>query len=507
MQIHELDNYSGSLDSGAYIAVDNGADTGKVSIKQVTDPLNNRINNIIAGPSSSAQEVIDARLGADGVTYPSLGDAIRDQVTNLKSAISNFEKGIIYPSIIKNVYIDKTDGSEDAYNNWGATDYIDVSDNKPMKVYSPAGSIYNAFYDSEKVFISAFSLTAGINTVSVPQNATYVRMSNTLNQIAQTYYEWSFTKELESMALKEYGSNITAAVVSSMGYSALIDFPVGYAYAITPSVSLPDVPQKLKGASFTFISVPSKSSRTDYTVYLAVGRDALYYGLRYANDTAIRWTEASNSDATLSLRWGTTAEIVLLGDSIVQGVGSSDYSSTGEVIATIDGTEYKRNVGNKSWGARFKEYIESSYYGLTVINNGLAGQGIQVINENIDSLVGTDTKVAIVCAGVNNRTSSASTIQNYYEQLFASLQSKDIKVLALSPIDVNGATFNTSMALVNTALERACLNYGVPYFNLYGEYNAVLNANTKADYYNDTLHPNDKGYATMFGLICKLLNF
>ena len=95
MQIHELDNYSGSLDSGAYIAIDNGADTGKVSIKQVTDPLNNRIDNIIAGPSSSAQEVIDARLGADGVTYPSLGDAIRDQVTNLKSDVDRLINGTI----------------------------------------------------------------------------------------------------------------------------------------------------------------------------------------------------------------------------------------------------------------------------------------------------------------------------------------------------------------------------------------------------------------------------
>ena len=31
MQIHELNNYSGNLDSQAYIAVDDGTDTGKVS--------------------------------------------------------------------------------------------------------------------------------------------------------------------------------------------------------------------------------------------------------------------------------------------------------------------------------------------------------------------------------------------------------------------------------------------------------------------------------------------
>lgn len=84
MQIHELNNYSGSLDD-AYLAADNGSDTGKMKTTALTDPLNARIDNIIAGPAPSAAEIVDARLGADGVTYPSLGAAIRDQVTDLKS--------------------------------------------------------------------------------------------------------------------------------------------------------------------------------------------------------------------------------------------------------------------------------------------------------------------------------------------------------------------------------------------------------------------------------------
>ena len=87
MQIHELNGYSGVLDD-AYMAVDNGSDTGKKKIKDITDPLNTRIDNIIAGPASSAQEVIDIRLGANGVTYPSAGDAVRGQVSDLKTDIS-----------------------------------------------------------------------------------------------------------------------------------------------------------------------------------------------------------------------------------------------------------------------------------------------------------------------------------------------------------------------------------------------------------------------------------
>lgn len=85
MEIHELNTFVGTLSSADYFATDNGTDTSKVSVAAIIDPLNERIDNIIAGPASSAEEVIDARLGADGVIYPSLGAAIRDQIGELKS--------------------------------------------------------------------------------------------------------------------------------------------------------------------------------------------------------------------------------------------------------------------------------------------------------------------------------------------------------------------------------------------------------------------------------------
>lgn len=100
MQIHELNNFSGALNDASYLAVDNGNDTGKVSVpellnetKQAIDQLdtflNARIDNIIAGGTAPSEaEVTDARFGADGIVYPSLGDAIRGQVTNLKDDLN-----------------------------------------------------------------------------------------------------------------------------------------------------------------------------------------------------------------------------------------------------------------------------------------------------------------------------------------------------------------------------------------------------------------------------------
>lgn len=55
--------------------------------------LQAQVNQIIApsGEAPSAAEVQNARIGADNVTYPTLGDAIRGQVTDLKNHINQLE--------------------------------------------------------------------------------------------------------------------------------------------------------------------------------------------------------------------------------------------------------------------------------------------------------------------------------------------------------------------------------------------------------------------------------
>lgn len=106
MQIHELNNFSGTLGSGAYLAVDDGNDTGKLSTQQLLAATEARIDNIIAGPAPSAEEIVDARLGDDGVTYPSLGDAIRDQFSDVKSDLSGVNSDFqCRKTIIKNAFI------------------------------------------------------------------------------------------------------------------------------------------------------------------------------------------------------------------------------------------------------------------------------------------------------------------------------------------------------------------------------------------------------------------
>lgn len=101
MQIHELDKFTGSLGSNSFLAVDNGSDTGKLSIndllantnetiEDLDTNLNARIDNIITpGSAPSASEVVDARLGEYGTLYSTLGGAIRGQISSLSSLTPN----------------------------------------------------------------------------------------------------------------------------------------------------------------------------------------------------------------------------------------------------------------------------------------------------------------------------------------------------------------------------------------------------------------------------------
>lgn len=60
--------------------------------------LQSQINQLIApsGEAPSAAEVENARVGADGTVYPTLGDAIRTQDTQLKSVLTNNFNGLVY---------------------------------------------------------------------------------------------------------------------------------------------------------------------------------------------------------------------------------------------------------------------------------------------------------------------------------------------------------------------------------------------------------------------------
>ena len=180
MQIHELNNFTGTLGSGAYLAIDDGTDTGKISSQGLLAATEARIDNIIAGEAPSAEEIVDARLGADGVVYPSLGDAIRDQFTDVNEKID------LDVTWITGKYIWKDGGVEVSGASYKCTDYIPLSDIRApilykLRVFSNLATY--ALYDANKQFIRSVSSTSSAleivedSVLPIDANAKYIRFS------------------------------------------------------------------------------------------------------------------------------------------------------------------------------------------------------------------------------------------------------------------------------------------------------------------------------------------
>lgn len=150
--------------------------------------LQSRVDNIIPSGTQTEgnTELIDIRVGEDGTTYQSAGDAVRRQVSGLKSALN---AGIgdpyhyIYTTKKPNNLINKyrliageyinTSGDVSNGNGWNRTDYIDISDYTHITMTGGIGN--SAFYNASKQFISTVS-SQQIG-YAVPSGAVYMRCS------------------------------------------------------------------------------------------------------------------------------------------------------------------------------------------------------------------------------------------------------------------------------------------------------------------------------------------
>ena len=121
--------------------------------------LQSQINQLIApsGEAPSAAEVENARVGADGTVYPTLGDAIRTQDTQLKSALAAYNAfGAVS---LSGTFADVTDGGT-TYTWEGITCHA---------IGSPTSVSFCTIFEKKNEF--PFGLSAG-NTYRVKCSST-----------------------------------------------------------------------------------------------------------------------------------------------------------------------------------------------------------------------------------------------------------------------------------------------------------------------------------------------
>lgn len=180
----------------------------EASTRATTDAsLQSQINQIIApsGEAPSAAEIQNARIGADGVTYSTLGDAIRTNDTALKDAISNeivnstkadisamlcSNRVVMRQNILADALFDNNRVINDTTGIKQITGYS-LSSFIPIKtgyyyLYNPTGILssggYVALFNESKNILSVSAITGNGGYIQVTNDG-YARISISTSMI------------------------------------------------------------------------------------------------------------------------------------------------------------------------------------------------------------------------------------------------------------------------------------------------------------------------------------
>lgn len=170
-----------------------------LDIQNTTQSLQAQLDAVIAGATVDS-EVIDARVGDNGVTYSTLGVAIRyqiaDQLWKFLGVIRHTD-GKVSNTILN------SDGTTAAEAGWTTSIFIPVKFMKYLAIDSPDNSACRlAFYDSNKTFLKYYVLDQGYTMHQLPANSVYIKISHYTSLFARvTLYSviYNLDKSIDDM--------------------------------------------------------------------------------------------------------------------------------------------------------------------------------------------------------------------------------------------------------------------------------------------------------------------
>lgn len=196
---------------------------------------------------------------------------------------------------------------------------------------------------------------------------------------------------------------------------------------------------------------------------------------------------------------GEFSSVVLLGDSITDGIGGNGYNGTGS-------TALSTNAAGYCWANAFKKLIEERY-GIPVSNCGMAGTLMSTQRDQIlDRL--TEKDFVIWLTGTNDRMAADAYRANFLATV-NSIREKCAGVLMVSSIPAT-LTDEYNHAATMQQMDEIILQEAAghaPCFSMYQAFirECELSGIALNQCFADNVHPNDEGYYLMLRILCRKL--
>lgn len=209
--------------------------------------------------------------------------------------------------------------------------------------------------------------------------------------------------------------------------------------------------------------------------------------------------------------------IAFVGDSIVEGYGSSDYNggasgTSGHLIPNNVKTWY-RNTGENCWVNKIINHLTTNYFNVVAVNNGIGGLRVSQVCANLPTIAmddfGNKADVVIFSAGTNDRNESDkdNSITSCIKSTKDWCDRNNIQLIVLTNTPLMNTVKPNNDYTVSSAIKKACEMYNIRCIDLFS--NVIYYIEDKnislSSIMNDNLHPNDTGYEIIYKLVKKLL--
>ena len=283
--------------------------------------LQTEIDQIIAptGEAPSAAEVENARIGADGTVYDTLGNAIRGQVGDLKSAIKSVNNGSLNVGVVTT---DKLDAANNYYYKSNTFTQIGA-----QATYLAQAALYGSTPSVDSGFIDFDAITTGedgLVACAIEVNGSSTHLGNqTIMSNMRTHFVFPYSiTQVTATTIKVYiaykGTQDTSrqfTIINPVVHVGSLEYPV------------------IDGGNF--------SVAAGYSSFTSA---ASFDGLGYAQKTDLENLSFDNFDPIIYEGQSTVKERVSLDSVNSNNTISSTFNVTGDTTIGID-LDVTSNVG------------------------------------------------------------------------------------------------------------------------------------------------------------------